>query len=338
MSDREKNRGTDRGWSIDSFASTEIETSGERRRTRGRALAVLAAIAGILLLLLIGAVAWLSGSDQPEPAESGIFTENVVVVGLPGRTGFSPADRAVIDAHADATQVGVVASPGSCPAAGWAGLGAGARVPAAGCEVRVGEGRVTNFDELNGPARGGLGRLGEVYDGCITAVGPAAAVAAADRTGQLEGYAEPGAWLSQGMPTSCPLTLVDAGPESDRVVADLARRPDLTVIAFGLPGSGAEYQPVYRVNTTLPGVLEPAVAGGDPGVIDFTVLADAVAGRPILVAERDAVTGADAEAVFRDASGGLPAAMWAIPLVALVGLGVWLGLRARAASRRDRGR
>ena len=62
MSDREKNRGTDRGWSIDSFASTEIETSGERRRTRGRALAVLAAIAGILLLLLIGAVALLVGA------------------------------------------------------------------------------------------------------------------------------------------------------------------------------------------------------------------------------------------------------------------------------------
>lgn len=213
------------------------------------------------------------------PTASAIFTPKVVVVGVTDRFTLTPADEAVLDEHLDDAQVGSVAIRprylGTCAAAGWLTLGAGRRTTVPDCAPQVtpaGEGgSVTGWSTYvaaaaknNGDAR--LGTLADSVPGCVEAVGGGAALAAARADGTLARYRTPDAVVAD--PTlSCPVTLVDAGAQSDTLIAAWAKDPDVTLIVSGIgpgdattePGSGDPgLQVVYRLGTTIPGWLTSA--------------------------------------------------------------------------------
>ena len=63
-----------------------------------------------MVVLLAVAFALLRGvaSLAEPPSDTAVFTERVVVVGVPGRTGLTDTDRAVLGANLDNAQVGAV--------------------------------------------------------------------------------------------------------------------------------------------------------------------------------------------------------------------------------------
>ena len=229
----------------------------------------------ILLLIVLGAVfVGLRGihalADQPE--ESAIFTDRVVVVGVTGRPNLTPADRAVLSSHLGDAQAGAVSIRsryvGDCAAAGWTTLGAGRRAAVGGlCTPQVESGKVTDWSARQAAAaawRGDaqLGTLAGSVKGCVAAVGPGAALAAAKPDGSVGAYQSPQEFLAGGMKTNCPITIVDAGPRSDQTISQLANRKDITLIVTGVgPNPGSDdpsLQVIYRLGTTLPGWLTSA--------------------------------------------------------------------------------
>ena len=230
-----------------------------RGRTRGVAL----------LLLLAGVFAglrWISTLPEP-PEPSPIFTDRVVVVGVTGRPQLTEVDRRVIEERSDEVQAGAVAIRpryvGECAAAGWATLGAGRRTTVGGdCAVAVTDGKVDRWPGFvaaaaarRGDAR--LGTLAGAANGCVAAVGPGAALAAARPDGTLAAYATVEDFVRGGLATSCPITLVDAGTRADELIAALAADDSRTLIVTGVgPAPGSDdpaLQVFYRVGTTFPG-------------------------------------------------------------------------------------
>ena len=118
--------------------AVEPDRTGVRRRWKW-----------VLLLLALGVLfVGLRGihalADQPQ--QSAIFTDQVVVVGVTGRTELTPADRAVLGTHLDDVQTGTVSIRpryvGDCAAAGWTTLGAGRRAAVGGlCAPEVQNGK-----------------------------------------------------------------------------------------------------------------------------------------------------------------------------------------------------
>jgi len=229
----------------------------------------------ILLLIVLGVVfVGLRGihalADQPE--ESAIFTDRVVVVGVTGRPNLTPADRVVLSSHLGDAQAGAVSIRpryvGDCAAAGWTTLGAGRRAAVGGlCTPQVESGKVTDWSarQAAAAARRGdaqLGTLAGSVKGCVAAVGPGAALAAAKPDGSVGAYQSPQEFLAGGMKTNCPITIVDAGPRSDQIISQLANRKDITLIVTGVgPNPGSDdpsLQVIYRLGTTLPGWLTSA--------------------------------------------------------------------------------
>ena len=229
----------------------------------------------ILLLIVLGVVfVGLRGihalADQPE--ESAIFTDRVVVVGVTGRPNLTPADRVVLSSHLGDAQAGAVSIRpryvGDCAAAGWTTLGAGRRAAVGGlCTPQVESGKVTDWSarQAAAAARRGdaqLGTLAGSVKGCVAAVGPGAALAAAKPDGTVGAYQSPQEFLAGGMKTNCPITIVDAGPRSDQIISQLANRKDITLIVTGVgPNPGSDdpsLQVIYRLGTTLPGWLTSA--------------------------------------------------------------------------------
>jgi hypothetical protein len=242
----------------------------------------------VLLLLALGVVfVALRGihalADQPQ--QSAIFTDQVVVVGVAGRTELTPTDRAVLGSHLDDAQAGTVSVRpryvGDCAAAGWTTLGAGRRAAVDGlCAPVVHNGKVTDWTarQAAAAARRGdaqLGTLAGSVPGCVAAVGPGAALAAAKPDGSVAGYQTPEEFVAGGMQTPCPITLVDAGPLSDQVITELADRKDITTIVTGIgPAAGSEdpsLQVLYRLGTTLPGWLTSASTRRE-GIVTLTDL------------------------------------------------------------------
>ncbi|HET9301626.1 MAG TPA: hypothetical protein VFO20_02520 [Propionibacteriaceae bacterium] len=241
-----------------------------------------------LLLLVLGAVfIGLRGLHAlaDEPQESAIFTDRVVVVGVTGRTDLTPADRAVLGTHLDGAQAGTVSIRpryvGDCAAAGWTTLGAGRRAAVEGlCAPEVQNGKVTDWAERQAAAaarRGDaqLGTLAGSVPGCVAAVGPGAALAAAKPDGSVASYQSPEEFVTGGMQSQCPITLVDAGPLSDQVISQLADREDITLIVTGVgPAAGSDdpsLQVIYRLGTTLPGWLTSASTRRE-GIVTLTDL------------------------------------------------------------------
>ncbi len=209
---------------------------------------------------------------QEPPQASALVTEQVVVVGVTGRPALTPTDASVLADHLDDAQVGAVnvrpRKVGDCAAAGWTTLGAGRRAAVGGlCDPQVTEDRVADWNArlAAAAARRGDARLGTLaasVAGCVAAVGPGAALAAARPDGTLADYRTVEEFVADGLSTRCPTTLVDAGPASDDLIARLALDRERTLVVTGVgPVAGSTdpaLQVVYRVGTTVPGWLTSA--------------------------------------------------------------------------------
>ena len=256
------------------------DESSESRTLRGWGWVVLLVVLGALFVALRGIHAL---ADQPE--QSAIFTDRVVVVGVTGRPQLTPADRAVLGSHLDDAQAGTVSIRpryvGDCAAAGWTTLGAGRRAAVNGlCAPEVQGGKVTDWAarQAAAAARRGdaqLGTLAGSVQGCVAAVGPGAALAAAKPNGSVAGYQSAEEFVASGMQSPCPITIVDAGPLSDQIINELANRKDITLIVTGVgPDAGSDdpsLQVIYRLGTTLPGWLTSASTRRD-GIVTLTDL------------------------------------------------------------------
>lgn len=241
-------------------------------------------LAGVFVALR-GIAALAEPSQGPVLTAGAISAARVVIVGVTGRPALTPADREVLGRHLDETQVGAVATRpryvGDCAAAGWATLGAGRRTAVGNrCAPEVVGGRVADWAGYSAAAAANRGdaRLGTLADsvpGCTAAVGPGAALAAAHGDGSLDAAADPSGFLASGLPLACPVTLVDAGALSDRIVAELAGREDVTLIVTGVgpaPGSAdPALQLIYRFPTATPGLLTSESTRRD-GVVTLTDL------------------------------------------------------------------
>jgi hypothetical protein len=252
------------------------ERTGPRRRTWI-----------MLLILLAGVFAALRGihglAEPPDPIS--IFTDKVVVVGTAGHTELSAADRDVISSRLDQVQAGTVSIRpryvGDCAAAGWTTLGAGRRAAVGnlctpevrGLAVSDWTARVAAAAANRGDAR--LGTLAASVPGCVAAVGPGAALAAAKPDGSLAKYQTATDFVTGGMTTGCPITIVDAGELSSQVITQLASDDSVTLIVTGVgPLSGSQdpsLQVIYRLGTTLPGWLTSGSTRRD-GIVTLTDL------------------------------------------------------------------
>lgn len=221
----------------------------------------------VLVLIFVGLRLIAGVAEAPTPTS--VFTPNVVVVGVEGRTQPDATDRAVITAHAGDVQAAAVSIRpryvGDCAAAGWSTLGAGRRAAVGGlCDPQIRDGRLVDWSQRtaaaaahSGDAR--LGTLAASSRGCIQAVGPGAALAAARADGTVADYQSASEFVDSGLRLTCPITLVDVGSDSDRVVEALARRSNVTTVVTGIgPPAGSvdpSLQLLYRIGTTFPGFL-----------------------------------------------------------------------------------
>lgn len=225
----------------------------------------------LVLLALAGVFAGLRfvHSIQPEPEPSAIYTPKLVVVGIEGRYRTTPVDDALLSTRADAMQVGAISIRprylGDCAAAGWTTLGSGRRAAVGTlCDPQVVDGKIADWPDRLAAAQANrgdakLGTLAAESVDCVAAVGPGAALAAAQPDGTIEHYQSPESLISNQFQLSCPVTLVDAGAQSDQIIEALAKNPDVTLIVTGIgPVSGSKdprLQLIYRLGTTLPGWL-----------------------------------------------------------------------------------
>jgi hypothetical protein len=206
------------------------------------------------VLAAIGAAAAIATPAHATPTTP---ARHAVLIGVPGLEWSDVSASATPNlwrlARGAATGLLSVRAVGSltCPADGWVTVSAGAR-SAAGpyCDtpVRVtprgGGAVIAEARELRriNAGFGPVGLLGDAVHragGCVHAVGPGAALAAADGAGRVDAYAPaPGAVPSGGW-ARCPVTIVDAGPVGGRgaVRAAGARAVDATIgtVLAGLP-------------------------------------------------------------------------------------------------------
>jgi hypothetical protein len=221
---------------------------------------------------------------QPEPVAAPMPTGTVVVVGVTDRSSLTGSDRVLIDSHSNAVQFAAVSVRpryiGDCAAAGWATLGAGRRTSVNGlCDPRVERQRVTDWPQRLAAtsARHGdaaLGTLAASIRGCVAAVGPRAALAAARPDGTVAHYDTVEHFLAQGLATPCPLTLIDAGRQSDHIIRALANRPHVTVVVTGIgppTGSGDPSLQALYILPTAAGWLTSASTRRD-GIVNLTDL------------------------------------------------------------------
>src|SRR5213079_2532734 len=124
------------------------------------------------------------------------------------RPQLTPNDRAVLGSHLGDAQAGTVSIRprymGDCAAAGWTTLGAGRRAAVNGlCSPEVQNGRVTDWPERQAAAAtwqgdAKLGTLAGSVGGCVAAVGPGAALAAAKPDGTVATYQSRQEFLAGG--------------------------------------------------------------------------------------------------------------------------------------------
>jgi hypothetical protein len=211
-------------------------------------------------------------------------TGTVVVVGVTDRSSLTGSDRVVIGSHSGAVQFAAVSVRpryiGDCAAAGWATLGAGRRTGVNGlCDPRVDAQRVTDWPQRLAAAAAHhgdatLGTLAASVPACVAAVGPRAALAAARPNGTVANYDTVNHFLAHGMATPCPLTLVDAGKQSDHIIRALAERPDVTLIVTGIGPPAGSDDPSLQALYVLPaaaGWLTSASTRRD-GIVNLTDL------------------------------------------------------------------
>jgi hypothetical protein len=237
----------------------------------------------VLLAIFIG----LRGlrALPPGPVVAPMPTGTVVVVGVTDRSSLTGSDRVLIDSHSSTVQFAAVSVRpryiGDCAAAGWATLGAGRRTSVNGlCHPRVERQQITDWPQrlAAAAARHGdaaLGTLAASLPGCVAAVGPRAALAAARPDGTVAQYDTVDHFLAAGLATPCPLTLIDAGQQSDHIIRALANRPHVTVVVTGIgPPAGSDdpsLQALYMLHAAPAGWLTSASTRRD-GIVNLTDL------------------------------------------------------------------
>ncbi len=234
-------------------------------------------VVGLILVGIVFAVLrGVAVVAAPERAVTPVLTPRVVVVGVAGRFQLTDTDREVLNAHLDDAQAGTISTRpryvGDCAAAGWTTLGAGRRAAVDGrCDPAVSQdgptwrvtdwpGRVAAAAARRGDAR--LGTLAASVPGCVAAVGPGAALAATRPDGTVAAYRTVPGFIDAGMPLTCPITLIDPGAIDFQVIAELARRDEVTLIVTGIgpaPGSDDPSLGVfYRLQSGAPGLVTSA--------------------------------------------------------------------------------
>jgi hypothetical protein len=235
-----------------------------------------------MVLAVLALVSVGSPLEEPSPP-----ADRVIVVGLAGLR-WDDVDRIVTPNLAELTDRGSVgalsvrsAPSVTCPAEGWLTLGAGTYAavknpstldPADGCAARpipaaqaLGDGAVVpETASLNEDLRFGAdpGWLADKV-GCVTAVGPGAALAGADRAGTVAVY-HPTLPADLG---PCPVALVDAGalPETegrdealqrfDRLLGQVraASGRDTVLMVLGVSETSADQARLHVAVATGPG-------------------------------------------------------------------------------------
>ncbi|MCW2812336.1 MAG: hypothetical protein JWP61_2794 [Friedmanniella sp.] len=215
-------------------------TEVSRRRTTTGTVRLV--VVGLLVLAAFVGLR-LAASARPTPVPLTLTGERLVVVGVTGRYQVGGVDRDVLDRQPQAQAGAMSVRPryiGDCAAAGWTTLGAGRRAGVGGlCSPVVEGGRVTDWSQrlsaaaaAYGDAR--LGTLAASMPGCVAAVGPGAALAAARPDGRVARYQTAEAFVAAGLASGCPVTLVDGGDRSDAIVAGLAGRAGTSLVVTGI--------------------------------------------------------------------------------------------------------
>ena len=241
---------------------------------------------------------------------------HVVIVGISGLrwTFATPATTPTLWRLAGDGSVGSLVDyaqqPVACPDDGWLTLNSGARAegprPCASLPPVIREGagaRIPAMPEIiqynqqfhESPDWGLLGTLA----GCVTAVGPGAALAVASPSGDVADYLPSAGRLTPAALARCPLTVVDLGalsyPErpsaaaADRQLARIvAGLPPDTLLLVTAPGAALGGLPHLRsVVVSGPGFgagLLHAASTRQPGIVTLTDLTPTVAswlGRPV---------------------------------------------------------
>lgn len=238
------------------------------------------------LMVVLAAFLGLRGlrALQPEPVAASMRAGTVVVVGVTDRSSLTGSDRVLIDSHSSTVQFAAVSVRpryiGDCAAAGWATLGAGRRTGVNGlCDPRVDSQRVTDWPQRLAAAAAHhgdatLGTLAASIPGCVAAVGPRAALAAARPDGTVAHYDTINHFLADGLAMPCPLTLVDPGKQSDHIITALAERPQVTLIVTGIGPPAGSRDPSLQALYVLPaaaGWLTSASTRRD-GIVNLTDL------------------------------------------------------------------
>jgi hypothetical protein len=278
-------------------------------RVRKRPAAIPAALLGCLLaaLAVLAAARPANASTTPGPAR------HVVVVGISGLrwSDVSPAATPTLWRLAGQGSVGSLVDyavlPLTCPADGWLTLNAGARAqsghtnatcgtfPAVtpggtGAQVPALPALESYNDQFHNNPDWGLLASGA---SCVTAVGPGAALALADRAGHVASYLPSAAAVTAGVLSRCPLTVVDLGniinPERSgflrqadaqlaRIVAGLPPGTTLVVTAPGSTVKPPHLQLALVSGTGYSGGLLDASSTRQPGMVVLTDLTPTVLG------------------------------------------------------------
>jgi hypothetical protein len=270
---------------------------------RAALAACLLAVPGLFLLAP-------AAGASPAPPQA----RHVVVVGLSGlrwsdvSASATPALWRLAGQGSVGSLVDYAVKPLTCPADGWLTLNAGARAQSDHTNAACGA-----FPAVR-PAGAGAGVPGlaalETYNqrfhnnpdwgllarqvpGCATAVGPGAALALADRAGQVASYLPSPSGLSAGVLSRCPLTVVDLGvlgsaersaelvsadAELARIAAELPAGTTLLVTA---PGAASKPPHLQLALVSGPGYqagLLHAASTRQPGLVVLTDLTPTVLG------------------------------------------------------------
>jgi len=273
-------------------------------------LAACAALCAVLGLVLFAARPPVARAAETSPVR------HVVIVGISGLrwTFATPETTPTLWRLASGGSVGSLVDyaqqPVACPDDGWLTLNSGARAegprPCASLPPVIKEGpgaRIPAMPEIvsynqqfhESPDWGLLGSLA----GCVTAVGPGAALAVASPSGDVADYLSSAGQLTAAALARCPLTVVDLGalsyPERtsasaadhqlSRIVAGL---PPDTLLLVTAPGAALGGLPHLRsVVVSGPGFdagLLHAASTRQPGIVTLTDLTPTVAswlGRPV---------------------------------------------------------
>ncbi|KYH45095.1 hypothetical protein [Branchiibius sp. NY16-3462-2] len=256
------------------------------------------AVVSIAALFTVAYVA--TGLITARPAPKPVVTAGpVVVVAVPGLSwtqvsaSRTPALWQVLDYGATANQVVHTVGSTACTPSAWLTLGAGHGVDAAGCTAPA---PVVTGGTATWPAwsqwhssDAGIGLLGSTaaqHGKCVEAVGPTAALAAADSTGHVTHYASS---IASASFATCAVTLVTAtASDLNTIVGKLPATATLIVTGLSDGSTGdAGLRLAYALGTGVPAGVLRSASTKQPALIqtaDITATLLTALGEPSLPA------------------------------------------------------